>query len=220
MSSSDEVGIPLIEATFDPTAPSKKRKREADQGTTPEDKKAAKKAKRKQKKALRAKEISEDDLDLTLHLNRAFSRLDSQLLADYVNARTRLYGKDLSSVELEDRFLPARTVRDTSGYEGDRTLDNLAGFLKKQCGKLEATPKTPTGAPHTLVVTASGIRAADVFRALKGGLPKVGVKEASVAKLFAKHMKVGEQVEHLKKNKYVYHGHKVDGRRKSCANCV
>jgi protein CMS1 len=51
------------------------------------------------------------------------------------------------------------------------------------------------------VVTASGIRAADVFRALKTGLPKQGIKDPNIAKLFAKHMKVAEQVAHLKKNK-------------------
>ena len=51
------------------------------------------------------------------------------------------------------------------------------------------------------MVTASGIRAADVFRSLKSGLPKAGVKNPNVAKLFAKHMKVTEQVDHLKRNK-------------------
>jgi protein CMS1 len=58
------------------------------------------------------------------------------------------------------------------------------------------------GAPHTIVVTASGIRAADVCRSLKSGLPKEGIKDPNVAKLFAKHMKLAEQVSHLKKNKY------------------
>jgi protein CMS1 len=53
------------------------------------------------------------------------------------------------------------------------------------------------------VVTASGIRAADTFRALRTGLPKEGISNPSVAKLFAKHMKIAEQVAHLKKYKYV-----------------
>lgn len=109
MSDSDaSTGVPLIEAEFDALSTSKKRKREAESGATPEDKKAAKKAKRKQKKKLKAKEIDEDDLDQALGVNRAFEKMDSQLLADYVNARTRLYGKELSSVELEDRFVPSR----------------------------------------------------------------------------------------------------------------
>ncbi|KAJ4286756.1 Protein cms1 [Kalmusia sp. IMI 367209] len=196
-----EGGVPLIEAEFDPAATSKKRKREAEEGSTQESKKASKKAKRKEKKKQKLKEIDEDDLDQELGVNRAFERMDSQLLADYVNSRSRLYGKDLSSVELEDRVVPTRTVKDTTSYTAPRTLDNLSTFLKKQCGKLEPTPAKPTGAPHTIVVTSSGIRAADVFRSLKAGLPKQGIKNPNVAKLFAKHMKVAEQVEHLKKNK-------------------
>jgi protein CMS1 len=79
----------------------------------------------------------------------------------------------------------------------------LSAFLKQQCAELQPTPKKPVGAPHTLVVTASGIRAADLCRSLKSGLPKEGVKNPEVAKLFAKHMKVAEQVAHLKKTRYV-----------------
>jgi hypothetical protein len=105
--SETEAGVPLIEAEFDSLASSKKRKREAEEGATPESKKAAKKAKRKQKKKLKVKDIDEDDLDPAMGVNRAFEKMDSQLLADYVNARTRLYGKELSSVELEDRFVPS-----------------------------------------------------------------------------------------------------------------
>lgn len=109
-SDAEEGGVPLLEAEFDPSATSKKRKREAEQGSTQESKKAAKKAKRKEKKKLKLKEIDEDDLDQDLGVNRAFEKMDSQLLADYVNARTRLYGKELSSVELEDRFIPSMEI--------------------------------------------------------------------------------------------------------------
>lgn len=106
MSDSDsEGGVPLIEAEFDSTATSKKRKAEAEPEASKDSKKAAKKAKRKEKKKQKAKEIDEDDLDQELGVNHSFERLDNQLLADYFNARTRLYGKDLSSVELEDKFI-------------------------------------------------------------------------------------------------------------------
>lgn len=107
MSDSDsEGGVPLIEAEFDIAASSKKRKREAEPEATKESKKAAKKQKRKEKKKQKAKEIDEDDLDQELGVNHSFERMDGQLVADYVNARTRLYGKELSSVELEDKFIP------------------------------------------------------------------------------------------------------------------
>ncbi|OAL57076.1 hypothetical protein IQ07DRAFT_496318 [Pyrenochaeta sp. DS3sAY3a] len=194
-------GVPLIEAEFDVTATSKKRKREAEPEASKDSKKAAKKAKRKEKKKQKAKEIDEDDLDQELGVNHSFERMDGQLLADYVNARTRLYGKDLSSVELEDKFISARTVQDSTGWNEPRTLNNLSAFLKNQSSALKPTPSKPPGAPHTLVVTASGIRAADVCRSLKSGLPKQGVKDPNVAKLFAKHLKLADQVTHLKKNK-------------------
>ena len=58
-----EGGVPLIEAEFDTTASSKKRKAEAEPEDIKDSKKAAKKAKRKEKKKLKAKEIDEDDLD-------------------------------------------------------------------------------------------------------------------------------------------------------------
>ncbi|KAL6712405.1 Protein cms1 [Coniothyrium glycines] len=202
MSESDsEGGVPLIEAEFDSTATSKKRKREAEPEATKDSKKAVKKAKRKEKKKQKAKEIDEDDLDQELGVNHSFERLDGQLLADYVNARTRLYGKDLSSVELEDKFISARTVKDSTNWTEARTTDKLSAFLKKQSESLKATPSKPCGAPHTLVVTASGIRAADVCRSLKSGLPKQGVKSPEVAKLFAKHLKLADQVAHLKKHR-------------------
>ncbi|PVH92832.1 hypothetical protein DM02DRAFT_604767 [Periconia macrospinosa] len=199
-----EGGVPLIEPEFDTISTSKKRKRDTETEGGHDSKKAAKKAKQKEKKKLRMKSINEDDLDQELGVNRAFEKMDSQLLADYINSRTRLYGKDLSSVELEERFVPSRTIKDTSSWSDSRKLDNLAAFLKKQCKKLDPTPDKPKGAPHTIVVTASGIRAADVFRSLKTGLPKAGIKDPNVAKLFAKHMKVKEQIEHLKKHKIDY----------------
>ena len=100
-------------------------------------------------------------------------------------------------------LVSARCVKDSTTWTEPRTLENIAGFLKQQSTDLKPTPGKPNGAPHTIVVTASGIRAADTFRALKTGLPKQGVKNPNVSKLFAKHMKIAEQVEHLKKHKYV-----------------
>jgi protein CMS1 len=106
--SEQEGGVPLIEAQFDVDAPSKKRKREGEPEASKDSKKAAKKAKRKEKKKQRQKAIDEDDLDQQMGVNHAFERMDGQLVADYVNARTRLYGKELSSVELEDKFISGR----------------------------------------------------------------------------------------------------------------
>ena len=116
MSSDSEAegGVPLIEPEFDTATASERKasnKRKADDeittvGAAKKAKKAQKKEKKKASKQLRAKEINEDDLDQEHGVNRAFEKMDGQLLADYINSRTRLYGKELSSVELEDKLIP------------------------------------------------------------------------------------------------------------------
>lgn len=104
----DDLQEPLLEkmsASPEPESesPSKKRKRgEAEQAP----KKAAKKAKTK-----KAKAVEEDELDLEAGINKAFSHMDNQLLADYVAQRTRKYESDLSSIELEDKYLPGVCLR-------------------------------------------------------------------------------------------------------------
>ncbi|KAF2648672.1 hypothetical protein K491DRAFT_698725 [Lophiostoma macrostomum CBS 122681] len=201
-----ESGVPLIDPEFDTAPASERKKRKADDeiataGAAKKAKKAQKKEKRKANRQMRAKEINEDDLDQEHGVNRAFERMDSQLLADYTNSRTRLYGTELSSVELEDKLIPVRCIKDSSTWKQMRTQDTLPAFLKSQSADLKPTPANPCGAPHTVIVTASGIRAADIYRALKSGLPKQGVKNPNVSKLFAKHMKLAEQATTLKKNK-------------------
>lgn len=91
--------IERLSASPDPEtseAPSKKRKRGVVEN-------GAKKAAKKTKKA---KIAEEDELDIEAGINNSFARMDSQLLADYVAQRTRRYESDLSSIELEDKFIP------------------------------------------------------------------------------------------------------------------
>jgi protein CMS1 len=76
-----------------------KRKRDRDEGHPP--KKAAKKT-----KGNKAKNTKDDDLDVESRINNAFSHMDNQLLADYMAQRTRKYESDLSTIELEDKYLP------------------------------------------------------------------------------------------------------------------
>lgn len=53
------------------------------------------------------------------------------------------------------------------------------------------------GHPHTTVVAGAGLRAAELVRALR----KFQTKEAFVAKLFAKHIKLKEAIETVKKTR-------------------
>ncbi len=103
MSTEDESQEPLLEWLSptpepDSTPNSKKRKRGVvEQGA----KKAAKKTKSK-------KTTDDDGLDVDAGINNAFSHMDNQLLADYIAQRTKKYESDLSSIELEDKYIPGR----------------------------------------------------------------------------------------------------------------
>lgn len=103
MSTEDNFQEPLLErlsSSPEPTTTpsSKKRKRGSDEPAT---KKTAKKPKSK-----KAKEAQDDELDIEAGINNAFSHMDNQLLADYIAQRTRKYESDLSSIELEDKYIP------------------------------------------------------------------------------------------------------------------
>ncbi|RDL36058.1 Uncharacterized protein BP5553_06670 [Venustampulla echinocandica] len=174
-------------------SPSKKRKRARDGEVEVEvaSKKELKKAKKR-----KAAKMEEEDLDLEAGLNKAFSHMDSQLLADYIAQKTRKYQTDLSSIELEDKYINANAIHETTSWNKLRTLDNLPGFLEKFAGnstKLWSASKK-NGAPHTIIVTAAGLRAADIARAVR----KFQTKDAAVAKLFAKHIKLQDSIKFLK----------------------
>jgi protein CMS1 len=79
------------------TVPSKKRKRGS---ATGEKSKNITATVKKQRTA-----AEDDDMDLSICINKSFAHMDSQLLADYVAQRTRKFESDLSSVELEDRYI-------------------------------------------------------------------------------------------------------------------
>jgi protein CMS1 len=94
-----------------------------------------------------------------------------------------------------------KTLRDSTSWSQPRSSDKLVEFLTQQGTAIKTTPADPPGAPHTIIVTLSGIRAADVCRSLKSGLTKQGIKDQKIEKLFAKHLKLKDQVAQLKVNK-------------------
>lgn len=230
MSDDEKLQDPLIErpsASPEPASPStsKKRKRNLTKETG-----ASETLLGKKKKKPKTKKVEEDELDLEAGINNAFSHMDSQLLADYIAQRTRRYESDLSSIELEDKYIPgrytinkilgfcsneysAKAIGDTTSWNQPRTLDNLPGFLEKFAGnstKLWSASKK-NGSPHTIIVTAAGLRAADIaryvpifpkFQSYFNSRPRVmrkfQTKDATVAKLFAKHIKLQDSVKFLK----------------------
>ncbi len=205
--SDDGFQEPLLErlsASPEPEAPAappskrsqkKNKKREA----TDDDETAADKLSRAPKTKKQKQQYEDENLDMELGINKRFAQMDSQLLADYVDNKTRQFEKELSSVELEDRHISASAITDTTSYDKPHTIDNLPNFLEKfvqNPTKLWGASKK-NGTPHTLVITGAGQRAADLARVLK----KLQSKDAQVAKLFAKHIKVAEAVEFLKKHR-------------------
>lgn len=131
------------------------------------------------KKTKPSKQEHDDSLlDLEAGVNTTFAKMDPQLLADHVARQTKRFGTDLSPVELSDLYISANAIRDSTDFTKTRTKENLADFLEqfaaaegkegqekeKETKRLgEAPPKN--GAPHTIVVTGGGLRAADLVRA-------------------------------------------------------
>ncbi|KAK4130133.1 hypothetical protein BT67DRAFT_465209 [Trichocladium antarcticum] len=156
------------------------------------------KPRKKQKKQKKVRD-DEGDLDVEAGLNRAFERMDGQLIADHIAKKTQRFGTDLSPIELADLYISATAIRDSTSWQQPRSLENLPAFLEAFAGeseKLESSPKKP-GSPHTIIVAGGGLRAANLVRAVR----KFQQKNSSVAKLFAKHFKVEEQVAFLKKHR-------------------
>ncbi|KLU83246.1 hypothetical protein MAPG_02311 [Magnaporthiopsis poae ATCC 64411] len=156
--------------------------------------------KKKKRKKNRTAGEDEGNLDLDAGLNLALANMDGQLLSDHLAQQVSRFGTDLSSVELADLHVPAGAIRDSSSFgKGPRSLENLPTFLEAFASggpaELGAAPKDK-GAPHTIVVAGAGLRAADLTRALR----KYQKKGNTVAKLFAKHIKMEEAVSFLQKN--------------------
>ncbi|KAI5464282.1 U3-containing 90S pre-ribosomal complex subunit-domain containing protein [Mariannaea sp. PMI_226] len=153
------------------------------------------------KKIKKRRKANTDDesLDTELGLNTLFTRMDNQLLADHLAQKLSRFGSDLSPVEISDLTVSATSIQDTTSWQESRILDKLPDFLEKFSEDPEALKKgsKKKGSPHTLIVAGAGLRAADISRVVR----KFSSKDNTVAKLFAKHMKVEEQVGFLQNHK-------------------
>lgn len=125
----------------------------------------------------------------------AIGRMNSQMLANYIAGQTEKFKIDLSTLELDELAIPGRrndgfstargcfevcrltlhlehAFKDTSQWAGLRVAENLPDFLEysssvsRDYRDLKEASKA-FGTPHTLIVTSSGMRAADLTRFVK-----------------------------------------------------
>ncbi|KAI2472309.1 U3-containing 90S pre-ribosomal complex subunit-domain containing protein [Annulohypoxylon bovei var. microspora] len=145
-----------------------------------------------------AYEEDEEYLDLDAGVNKKIALVDSLLLADHLAKKIRRFGTDLKPVELSQLDISPSYITDTTSFQELRTLENLPNFLEKFVDpkKLGSAPKE-NGSPHTLIVTGAGLRAADLVRSVR----KYQTKTNTIAKLFAKHIKIEESVQFLEKHR-------------------
>ncbi|TFL06902.1 U3-containing 90S pre-ribosomal complex subunit-domain containing protein [Pterulicium gracile] len=164
------------------------------------DKKRKRREKDKQRRQKRAKLAESKD---PAPLLESFPAQSSQMLEDYLAAAQAKAFPKMSPIELMDVRIPATSIADTTSWTGQRTLDQLSNFILEVLPslrkRLEQRSKT-NAAPTLLFLTSAALRVADVTRVLKSSQLQ-GDKGGEVAKLFAKHIKISEQVTYLKRTK-------------------
>jgi protein CMS1 len=98
-------------------------------------------------------------------IDESIAHMDASLLADHIAKNIRRFLRRTRGVELEDQYLPQKIFRDTSEFKMPRSLENLPTFLER-FGDSETglSSDLNAGSPRTLIVAASGIRAADLTR--------------------------------------------------------
>ncbi|KAI8061532.1 U3-containing 90S pre-ribosomal complex subunit-domain containing protein [Gilbertella persicaria] len=145
--------------------------------------------KKKKKKQPKKKKGPSNPFD-TINIWQENTTVQAEYLAD----RQKLALPNLSSVELEEQQLLESNLVNNENFKQEHVLDALPNYVKYGVAGHKKLNKKPTvhASPVALIVTHSAIRAVDLARALKEFS-----STAKIAKLFAKHFKIEEQVEFL-----------------------
>lgn len=164
-----------------------KRKRETDDSDQP-----AKKPHKQPQKL-----NHEERMTVTEYNAEIASESPDELAIRFAKAIQKHQG-DLSTIELEDQSVPSKAIRDTSKFAESRSAQHLAQFLNQFADEDELKKSEVEASPHTLIVTAAAARATDLVR----GVRKLGSEQNKIAKLFAKHMKLKENLEYVQKTRF------------------
>ncbi|RUO96218.1 U3-containing 90S pre-ribosomal complex subunit-domain containing protein [Jimgerdemannia flammicorona] len=130
--------------------------------------------------------------------NVDITSLDRASQCEYIWEVQKKAIPSLSTMELEERRVPEDAFLDTKPFASPHTINNFASFIKfgvtsyKKKLVVKPSDDIQRGAPVVLILTSSAIRAVDVIRAMTEFQ-----KQAKVAKLFAKHLKLEEQIAFL-----------------------
>ncbi|WWD16377.1 hypothetical protein CI109_100803 [Kwoniella shandongensis] len=183
------------------------KKRKADEVELGDESEEAKKAEKKRRKKEKEKErkakkrqngaANSTPNDAPTHFTT------SELSAVFLKSLRESY-PSASAVELEDKLIPETNLLSPAEYsvpkavesaEGEASFVSLAKRVETLLKPLKSK-KLETGSPRVIILSLSGLRCADVVR---------GVRDikgpGEVAKLFAKHFKLADQVKYLEKTK-------------------
>ncbi|BEJ16878.1 hypothetical protein CspHIS471_0602790 [Cutaneotrichosporon sp. HIS471] len=120
--------------------------------------------------------------------------LDADAVAALLLSSVRASMPAATGMEIDDVAVDASSILQPVALSGE---GEYAGLLGRLNDALKDAPKKPKpGCPRVLILSLSGIRCADIVRAVRG-VPRNG----EVAKLFAKHFKLAEQVKYLAKTR-------------------
>lgn len=151
-------------------------------------------------------------------VDESISKMNEQILADHFMQKAKAHNKDLTAVELSDMSVPVQAFKDTTSFEQVRKLAQLPDYLKAyspEKGARLGRASEEKGSPHTLVIAPAGLRAADLVRwvflsllvhcmandVYYSALRSFQNKDAAVAKLFAKHIKIEEAKQFLERSR-------------------
>ncbi|KAG8217451.1 U3-containing 90S pre-ribosomal complex subunit-domain containing protein [Butyriboletus roseoflavus] len=162
-------------------------------------------AKRKRREKDRERRAKRRKLAETLEVVEPLSTAAQPVhkLANYMSAMQAKAFPDLTGLELNDRRIPETAITDTTQWTESRSLDRLVDFITKILPMLHkrlSQRSKLSGAPTLLYIAGAALRVADVTRVLKDKRLR-GDKGGDVAKLFAKHFKLGEHVAYLERSK-------------------
>ncbi|EPX75034.1 replication regulator [Schizosaccharomyces octosporus yFS286] len=159
----------------------------------------AKKNKRKRQRQ-KLKEKKKQKFGTTESKTNALAH-SPEILSDFINNQIRNNFKDLSAVELQERFIKSSYIQDTIDFPLERETVNYPEYVSYAFKKLNQENQfnkvNSNGSPTTLIFCLSALRALDIVKALR----KLQTKDFKISKLFGKHIKLDEHNEYCKNNK-------------------